>query len=132
MHSRVVVLLGVPLRSDVAEALLTAGYTPLERDGMQRTMATLRKEPVAGVLVGMRTCELDILELLLNIGDVAPNVPVGLIAGHTPFEAPLPMLEDFSNVVLLSESLPAEKQVEGLCRLVESRRETRQPSEGNV
>ncbi|HIJ72613.1 MAG TPA: hypothetical protein HPP83_00795 [Candidatus Hydrogenedentes bacterium] len=132
MNGQVVVLLGVPLRSDVAEALLAAGYTPLERKGMQRTMATLCREQVAGVLVDARKCELDVLELLLNIGDVAPELPVGLVAGRTSFQESLPMLEDFSNVVLLSESLPAEKVVDGLCRALDSKKEATEPSRGNL
>ena len=108
MGSQVVVMLGVTVHSEVADALLAVDYTPLERAGVERTVATLRRERVAGVLVNVERCRLDVLELLLNIRDVAPDLPVALIAGRTSFEKSLPMMEDFPNTTLLSESLPAE------------------------
>jgi len=132
MNSDAVILLGVPLRNRLAETLLAAGYTPLERVGMQRTITTLRREQVAGVLVDVRKCELDVLELLLNIGDVCPGLPVGLIANRASLDRSPAMVEGFPNVVMFSESLPAEKVVDGLCRFFDSRRQPTQSSRGNL
>lgn len=131
MNSQVILLLGVPLRSNVAEALLAAGYTPLERKGMQRTMATVRRERVAGVLVNTQKCELDVLELLLNIGDVSADLPIALIVDPASFVELLSALEDFSSVLVLSESLKAETIVDSLCRLLDSKREATEPSGGS-
>jgi len=130
MNSPVVVLLGLSLRSEVAEALLDAGYTPLEREDMQRTMTTLRREQAAGVLVDVAKCELDVLELLLNISDVAAEMPVGLITGKEPLDESLPKVEGLSNIVLLSGPMTAREIAASFCERLDGKSQATKSSKG--
>ena len=118
MNNEAVVLVASRNRVALVEALLDAGLTPLERTGIRETVATLRREPTAAVLVDATGGDVDVLELLLNIRDFSPSVGIGVIGDDKAFEELTPLLRDFEDVLLLPAGAPPAEVVEDFLKNV--------------
>ena len=104
MRSYDVMVLSQAEETPVVEALFLLGITPLLRGTIGDAIKAASRKPIDAVVVDLEHCSEDAVELLLNVRDVAPDVPailVGDVSGeamaeligslvHTTFLKPLP------------------------------------------
>ena len=117
----VVVVVGSGGRAPLRDALLDAGLTPLEREGIQPVLGTLRHEPTAGIVVDATRGDVDVLELLLNVRDVSTDVALAVIGSRKLLEEVVPLLGGFDDVLLFSERTSPRTVVADLVESIELR-----------
>lgn len=61
------------------DKLFSMGYIPLIREKMFKALESLRHGDYQAVLIDARSSEVDMLEFILNVRDIDPNIPVLII-----------------------------------------------------
>lgn len=76
-----VLVVGSPQTSEVGELVFEAGLTPVFRETILSTIDALRRDTYRAVVIDSVTTGADLLELILNIRDVAEKLRIFLYTG---------------------------------------------------
>lgn len=101
-----VLVLGTDERSDLVETLFDLGFMPLMRKEMQRALDRIRHEQFAAVFLDRKKGEVDVLEFILNVRDIDPQVPV-IVIGKVAEESQRKFIFTQEHVFLFNDT-PAE------------------------
>jgi FixJ family two-component response regulator len=79
MKSQAVLVLGNHAKGDLVQTLLTAGFVPQMWGSALHSLKKLRRRRFAAVIVDRKFTNADVLEFILNVRDINPQIPVVVI-----------------------------------------------------
>jgi hypothetical protein len=81
MDSTTVLVLGDEESRELVDAVLDLGLCVLVWQTIEGTLDRLRHRRFAGLVVDTEHADVDVLELVLNVRDVDPEVPIFVVSG---------------------------------------------------
>ncbi|HEO71731.1 MAG TPA: hypothetical protein ENN80_10760 [Candidatus Hydrogenedentes bacterium] len=79
IENRTILLIGGGSDTRLAEELVRRGLAVEVRRWIMEVLTALRNNDIGCILVDDRRLEVDLLELVLNVRDISPKVPIGVV-----------------------------------------------------
>jgi hypothetical protein len=108
-----VLVVSSQVETNLVDALVSIGFSPLVRESIQSALDGLRHEKFAAIVVNQKRAKVDVLEFILNVRDIDTEIPV-LVVGPLHDEPTYKTLQRLSNTAILREFESAESLAKSL------------------
>lgn len=113
MGPQAVLVVSSQVETNLVDALISIGFSPLVRESIQSALDRLRHEKFAAIVVDQKRAKVDVLEFILNVRDIDTEIPV-LVVGPLKSEPTYETLQRLYNTVILTEFESAESLAKSL------------------